>query len=654
MSLDPRPITSEFPVNTATASNQTRPALAALAGGGYTIQWESYIQTYIPGTFDLDVYDVQARRFGAGSAPVGFEFTVNTDPYYTSDDPSAAGLADGGWVVAFYSNNRIVGSYAGGEIALRRFDASGTPLGAEVRVNTTTVSVQDEPAVAALGNGGYVVVWSSAESSDYDSQTDIRGQRYLADGSPAGGEFLVNTTTEGYQDTAQVAGLKGGGFAVVWESGGQDGSGDGIYAQVYTTTGVKLGGEVRVNTTTDENQRRPDVAALANGGFVVVWHSYGQDGSGAGVFFQLFTGMGVAVGGETRVNATTVGDQLQASVAALPDGGFVVTWVSNGQDGSLGGIYQQRFDADGLPVGGETLVNQTTADHQAAPDVAVLADGSYVISWHSFLQDGSGYGIYAREYAAMTVGASGNDSLTGTNAPDRIDGRAGNDTIAGLNGADSLSGGEGDDLVIGGRGNDSLAGDEGNDTLTGSLGNDRMWGGEGNDSLSAGDGNDLLDGGAGDDTLDGGNGQDRLYGGSGRDRLTGGAERDMLRGGADNDRLAGGTGADMLWGDQGNDTLSGGEGPDTLNGGAGNDRLEGGPGADVFVFHRTTAEGSDRIVGWQDGLDRIRIAGGSMADVAISAANGGLDTRVTLSSGTVILIAGVPPDLIDASDFLFA
>jgi hypothetical protein len=30
-------------------------------------------------------------------------------------------------------------------------------------------------------------------------------------------------------------------------------------------------------------------------------------------------------------------------VTGLADGGWVVTWTSFGQDGALGGIYQQRY-----------------------------------------------------------------------------------------------------------------------------------------------------------------------------------------------------------------------------------------------------------------------------------------------------------------------
>ena len=91
--------------------------------------------------------------------------------------------------------------------------------------------------------------------------------------SPAGGEFLVNTYTTDDQRFASVAMDASGNFVVVWESGGQDGSGFGAYAQRYNAQGQPQGGESRVNTNTASQQWYPSVAMDASGSFVVVWHN---------------------------------------------------------------------------------------------------------------------------------------------------------------------------------------------------------------------------------------------------------------------------------------------------------------------------------------------------------------------------------------------
>jgi Ca2+-binding RTX toxin-like protein len=62
---------------------------------------------------------------------------------------------------------------------------------------------------------------------------------------------------------------------------------------------------------------------------------------------------------------------------------------------------------------------------------------------------------------------TGNYTLTGTAAANRLDGLAGNDILSGVDGNDSLAGGDGNDTLTGGNGNDLLDGGNGKDSLTG-------------------------------------------------------------------------------------------------------------------------------------------------------------------------------------------
>jgi Ca2+-binding RTX toxin-like protein len=63
-----------------------------------------------------------------------------------------------------------------------------------------------------------------------------------------------------------------------------------------------------------------------------------------------------------------------------------------------------------------------------------------------------------------------------------------------------------------------LVGDTADNTLTGASFSDLVFGNDGSDSLSAGAGRDMLFGGSGDDTLLGGSGHDLLSGGAGKDQ----------------------------------------------------------------------------------------------------------------------------------------
>ncbi|MBC7185267.1 MAG: hypothetical protein H5U30_17060, partial [Marinobacter sp.] len=108
-------------------------------------------------------------------------------------------------------------------------------------------------------------------------------------------------------------------------------------------------GERQINSFVEGEQREPSVASLADGGYVVVWESDNEDGSGYGIFAQRYTAEGVITGPAFIVNSQVFGDQIDAQVTGLAGGGFVVSWtdqVSNA-DGSSWGIFAQRFGADG-------------------------------------------------------------------------------------------------------------------------------------------------------------------------------------------------------------------------------------------------------------------------------------------------------------------
>jgi len=95
-------------------------------------------------------------------------------------------------------------------------------------------------------------------------------------------------------------------------------------------------------------------------------------------------------GSEFLVNTTTAGDQRASGigtnagggyVAALPDGGFVVTWWGNGTvpgQADTVGVFLQRYDSTGARVGTETRINSYTAGDPQAPAGAGLDTGGWL------------------------------------------------------------------------------------------------------------------------------------------------------------------------------------------------------------------------------------------------------------------------------------
>jgi len=165
---------------------------------------------------------------------------------------------------------------------------------------------------------------------------------------------------------------------------------------VSPTSAQLLGPEFQVNSYTPSQQGEPAVAADGAGGFVVVWSSWDQDGSGLGVFGQRFDSSGLPVGGEFQVNEATTGHQLSPAVAADGAGSFVVSWTSDGQDGSAFGVFARRFDPAGAPLGHEFQVNSYTPFDQRDSALAAVFGDEFVVAWASESQDGEGFGVFGR------------------------------------------------------------------------------------------------------------------------------------------------------------------------------------------------------------------------------------------------------------------
>ena len=279
-------------------------------------------------------------------------------------------------------------------------------VGPEFQVNIFTTGGQTGSTVAMDADGGFVVTWTSTGQDG--SGNGVYAQRYNAAGVAQGSEFRVNTFTTDNQWISSVAMDADGDFVVTWQSLGQDGNGNGVYAQRFNAAGVAQGSEFQVNTFTTSHQSATKVAMDGDGDFVVTWSSgilfgVGQDGSGVGVYAQRYNSAGVAQGSEFQVNTFTTNDQLWSTVAMDADGDFVVTWSSYDQDGSDFGIYAQRYNAAGIAQGSEFQVNTFTTGSQAAPTVAMDGDGDFVVTWSSPGQDGSDYGIYAQRYNAAGI-----------------------------------------------------------------------------------------------------------------------------------------------------------------------------------------------------------------------------------------------------------
>ncbi|MFN6996232.1 MAG: hypothetical protein ACK4PH_18700, partial [Aquincola tertiaricarbonis] len=235
------------------------------------------------------------------------------------------------------------------------------------------------------------------------------------------GESAVNVFQPGSQEAPKVTVLADGSYVVVWQSYGQDDSdSQGIYAQRFSAAGVAVGPEWRINQLTEGGQHSPRITALSDGGWVVTWQDDAEaDGSSTGVMGQRFNAAGVPQGANFVVNATTSSSQYDGAVAGYT-GGFAAVWSSAQAGGNGYDIILRRFDNSGATVLAETRIStvpgspgSAQAGTQEQADIAARADGSLVIVWtDQGGSDGSSYGVYGRTVAAD--GTLGNPFLVNT------------------------------------------------------------------------------------------------------------------------------------------------------------------------------------------------------------------------------------------------
>src|SRR5262249_44773886 len=199
----------------------------------------------------------------------------------------------------------------------------------------------DFSAVAKLGTGS-VVAWEDPDANNGDIEFRI------FDAAGAGGAVqTANTDTTGFQAAATVATSPDGAFfAIAW------GSGDAVKARVFDAAGSEVAPEFPVTTPTEIAGLDPAITWLNTGQFAVTWSD--RTLTVFDVRARLFDLLGRPLTGVIPVNSTTLGFQSQPSIAALPDGGFVVAWVDNsgvGIDDSSTSIRLQAFDASGGKIG---------------------------------------------------------------------------------------------------------------------------------------------------------------------------------------------------------------------------------------------------------------------------------------------------------------
>jgi serralysin len=216
--------------------------------------------------------------------------------------------------------------------------------------------------------------------------------------------------------------LAGGGYVLVWEHyGKEDGdAGEGVTLQQYDASGQLVKQTLLVSGEAED----PSVTATLDGGYIVAWST--ESGSTSSIRIQQFDKVGTAKSAPQTVASSTSAELEDAVVSVLPNGGYVVSWVSavekristndpaldmtdGEKDGQYvveetGDLYLQLYSASGSKIGAVQKVNTSTVTNTVPDDQIILPldQGGFLIAYSHKTLISSEYqsSLYVRSFNA--------------------------------------------------------------------------------------------------------------------------------------------------------------------------------------------------------------------------------------------------------------
>ncbi|SMC53415.1 beta strand repeat-containing protein [Primorskyibacter flagellatus] len=537
--------------------------------------------------------DIMGRTYNPSTGALGTEYVVAN--LATGSGEGVTGVE----IAALEQSSRYAVSYVdvdpgNDQVYLQTRSASGAPI-STVLVDSGLAAARDTH-VTELSNGNLVISWTTDGSGG--SNSGVRARIYTSTLAPVTGAFTPATSVAGNQENTAIAAVGDNGFVVFWS----DDETFDLHGQRYSNTGARIGVEFDVENFGGTTLDHLAAVGLEDGRVQITWTAEFSNGSADDVFTAIWDprdsnetndpadANGYQVGTQEANTITTTADTLyvlghggndriivspaEVNPAVLFDGGagtdaLVLEAVSGTWD--FRGETVQNFEE----LEFVTASNPTISRYAYFYDTQITQFGRF-----DFDSDSNTFERLFVNMSTMTTldlsgviiqdqGAQDYTYIYGDPSNENITGTTGQDSIWGGSGDDTLNGGSGDDTILGGTGADSMNGGAGTDTLylasdgyasgvTVNLGANTI---SGPDTISGFENVTGTNISASGDNLTGSAGANHIIGLAGNDVLTGLAGVDTLEGGLGDDRLIVSAVADV----SGANVFDGGAGTDTLD-----------------------------------------------------------------------------------------
>ena len=349
-------------MNTITAGDQVNPIVAVLPSGGHVVAWT----TRQSGGVSAQFYDASGAKSGpelalaAGFSPGGI-----------------AALADGTLVVSLTQNGSDPQThYPTSAVYYARYDSAGLPTGAPVLVDGSgNYDAQvSGGAVFALPGGGFALVDTNTTHPVPWSTITNSIRVFDASGAP------LASIAAGENYSPQIQAMKSGGYVVTNDP--YTGPGPSrISWQTFDARGNRVDGAQFNSTYGQSDYSAPRVVALAGGGAVVVWNGAALANGVMTAHWQaqLVDASGHAMGAPID---WTYSGSASPQLAPLAQGGFLASWLVYAGYGKPEELYAQAFDASAQPAGSVQHVG-TLGYYDATYVATGTPDNGFLVDWQA-------------------------------------------------------------------------------------------------------------------------------------------------------------------------------------------------------------------------------------------------------------------------------
>jgi hypothetical protein len=319
-------------------------------------------------------YQLSARRYSDGGAPLGPFFRLDDDPNGAYKTHCIVACDSAGGFAAAWSDTRNGRWY---DLYLQRFDAAGRPLTRNIRINDNENEVNLQPASIALDRmGRCAVVWID-DREGWDKPA-VYLRQFNPDGSAVRSNVKVDYCGSGGL-SARVCIDENGNAVVLHES---ESSGGGIAISRYSEQGDPFG-------RTDYGQLNVAYGARkflrGDGAFLLAWDGWHSEDPSIGYTTDAL---------KYRIDGSEAPDIFNVmrapedswglrDILLQRDGTSFFAWTGPGQH-----VYVQARNASGQTRYGDVKASGDTLGGTCnSPSISVDRDGGFAVAWAGGYRD---------------------------------------------------------------------------------------------------------------------------------------------------------------------------------------------------------------------------------------------------------------------------